>query len=172
MRNSFFPAHLVLSALVLAAGCSGQTGQTGPNTRLAEKYLLSTEPEGARSVCDLRASAGADEQVVVVGRIGGAKDPWVEGVAAFLITDTSLVPCNERPGDNCPTPWDYCCDLDVLKDSKVTVKFLDDDGKLLKTGAQEMLNLEELQTVVIRGRAERDESGKVTVFADGVFVRT
>jgi hypothetical protein len=107
----------------------------------------------------------------VVGRVGGEVHPWVDGKAAFLIADASLVPCNARPGDNCPTPWDYCCDHDVLKESRLMVKLLDRDGQVLATDARELLGLKELQTVVVQGRAERDASGNVTILASGLFVR-
>lgn len=166
----------VILALQVAAGCSRPSPQggapaQGPAAPAPSEYLLSAEPPGARDVADVRKSARADEAVVVVGRVGGEVNPWVEGKAAFLIADTSLVPCNARAGDNCPTPWDYCCDNDVLKDSRLMVKLVDRDGQSLPADARTLLGLKELQTVVVRGRAERDESGNVTILASGLFVR-
>ena len=177
----------VILALQVAAGCSRPSPQggapaQGPAAPAPSEYLLSAEPPGARDVADVRKSARADEAVVVVGRVGGEvkdfdplaymdRNPWVEGKAAFLIADTSLVPCNARAGDNCPTPWDYCCDNDVLKDSRLMVKLVDRDGQSLPADARTLLGLKELQTVVVRGRAERDESGNVTILASGLFVR-
>ena len=164
--------YLFLAALALAAGCSRPDAPSETPPQSPSKHLLSTEPAGAQSVAEVRKSAAGEEHVVVVGRIGGDANPWVDGIAAFLITDTSLTPCNERPGDNCRTPWDYCCDLDVLKDLKVMVKLVDADGQPLGTDARTLLNLEELQTVVVRGRARRDEAGNLTILATGVFVRS
>ncbi len=51
------------------------------------------------------------------------------------------------------------------------VKVVDDGGKTVATDARKLLGLKELQTVVVRGRAKRDEAGNVTVLADGIFVR-
>ncbi len=51
------------------------------------------------------------------------------------------------------------------------IKVVDDAGSLLKADARELFKLKELQTVVIRGKAQRDEAGNLTVLADGVFVR-
>ena len=169
--------HCLVLSLVLVLGCSQQPGQSGGPPPDAAKpptseYLLASEPSGAKGVAEARKSAKTNDQVVVVGRIGGDANPWVEGVAAFLIADTSLTPCNARPGDSCPTPWDYCCDLDLLKSAKAMVKVVDREGRLLKTDARKLMPLKELQTVVVHGRAERDEAGNLTIFADGVFIRS
>ena len=72
------------------------------------KYLLASEPAGAKGVIDVRKTAKDGEEVVVVGRIGGSKAPFT-GRAAFEIVDPSFVPCNEKdePEDS-ETPWDFC----------------------------------------------------------------
>jgi hypothetical protein len=134
-------------------------------------YRLATEPTGARGVREVRADAKDQDEIAVVGRIGGDANPWIEGQAAFLVVDTSLKPCNEQDDDACPTPWDYCCDADTLAESKAMVKIVDESGKPLAIDARKLLGLKELQTVVVHGRANRDESGNLTVLADGVFVR-
>ena len=36
--------------------------------------------------------------------------------------------------------------------------------------ARELLKVQELSTVVVRGKAQRDESGNLTVLANGVYV--
>ena len=48
--------------------------------------------------------------MTLVGRIGGEEEPMIEGLAAFTIVDPSLKACSDIPGDNCETPWDYCCE--------------------------------------------------------------
>ena len=67
-----------------------------------ERYLLAEEPEGAADVIAVRKSAKDQQDVLVVGRIGGKKNPWIHGVAAFPIVDRSLKSCNEK-GHTCPT---------------------------------------------------------------------
>lgn len=172
MRPRLIAPFLFSAALILAAGCTQEMTEPGPAPPAAKssEHLLGSEPEGALGVCDVRAST--EDEVVVVGRIGGQADPWVEGAAAFVLVDTALVPCNERPGDNCPVPWDYCCDdASTLNDSKLLVQVVDADGRLIETAARDLLGVKELDTVVIRGRAERDEAGNVTVLAQGLFIR-
>lgn len=51
------------------------------------------------------------------------------------------------------------------------VKIVDASGKPVATDARKLLGIKELQTVVVHGVAKRDESGNLTVLADGVFVR-
>jgi hypothetical protein len=159
--------------LALSAGCSDRSDQpTSTITVEGKKYLLAAEPAGAKGAAEVIEKAAAGDEVVVVGRIGGDVTPWIEGAAAFLIVDPSLPACNDKPGDNCPTPWDYCCDTDKLPKLRTTVKLVDQDGKLLQTDAREMLGVKELQTVVVRGRADRDDSGNLTILADSLFVRS
>ncbi len=52
-----------------------------------------------------------------------------------------------------------------------TVKIADEQGKALPVGARELLGVKELDTVVVRGRAKRDEQGNLTVLAEGIFRR-
>ncbi|MDB5337963.1 MAG: hypothetical protein JWN70_3582, partial [Planctomycetaceae bacterium] len=69
------------------------------------------------------------------------------------------------------TPWDYCCDTDQLPKSKATVKFVDAQGKTLTTDARQLLGIKELQTVVVKGQAKRDEAGNLTVIASSLFIK-
>ena len=59
-------------------------------------------------VIKVRQEAKDQTDVVIVGRIGGSENPWVDGRAAFSIVDPSLKSCAEVGLDNCPKPWDYC----------------------------------------------------------------
>ena len=58
-----------------------------------------------------------------------------------------------------------------LPGATAVVKFVDADGKIIKEDARKLLGLTELQTVVVRGAAERDDEGNLTILADGLFVR-
>ena len=166
-------AALVAITAVIAIGCnkSPTADSAGAPSAEGAAYRLASEPAGAKGVKDTRADAKDDDEVTVVGRIGGDANPWIEGQAAFLVVDTSLKPCNEQADDACETPWDYCCDTDTLPQSKAMVKVVDANGKPLPGSAKTLLGLKELQTVVVHGRAKRDEAGNLTVLADGVFVR-
>ncbi|NQT12404.1 MAG: hypothetical protein HQ582_06640 [Planctomycetes bacterium] len=166
---------LVLS-FVLLAGCGRSesalqpVSPSTPTGSAGSQFLLAAEPAEARSVREVREDADDGQPVVVVGRIGGDVSPWVDGLAAFSIVDASLAPCNEIEGDNCPTPWDYCCEADLAK-ARTAVRVVDEEGKIVPTSAKDLLNIKELQTVVVEGTAKRDEAGNVIVLATGVYVR-
>ena len=163
---------LVAAPWAFVLGCGGSTAPTnsaGPSPEGAA-YILASEPTAAQSVKEVRADAQDAQEVTLVGRIGGDENPWVEGQAAFLIVDKSLKPCNEQHDDACATPWDYCCDTDALPANKVLVKVVDASGKPIATDARKLLGLKELQTVVVHGKAQRDEAGNLSVMADGIFV--
>lgn len=156
----------------LLAGCGGDSSEPEAATTPAADatYLATVEPSGARDVIQARESAKDGDEVTVVGRIGGSVDPWIDGRAAFTIVDPSLKACSDIPGDGCPTPWDYCCEASI-GESSATVKVVDEKGDLVKADARELLNVKELDTVVVQGKAQRDEAGNLTVLAERVYVR-
>ena len=166
MRNYLPFLALFLAALV--TGCSENKPSNGPSTE-GGKHLLTSEPAGAVGVTDARKQTKDGDDVVIVGRIGGKDNPWGDGQALFWIVDCSKKACNERPDDHCETPWDFCCE--DLTDAIATVKIVDDTGATVQTPARKLLGVKELQTVVVRGKAKRDDKGNLTVLATGLYVR-
>jgi hypothetical protein len=171
MKQALF-CGLFVSAVAVFAGCSEtNSGPNGPSADGA-KYLLTSEPAGALGVLDARKTTKDGDDVVIVGRIGGREDPWGNGQATFSIVDPSLLACTDREGDNCPTPWDYCCvHPEELHAGMATVKIVDDKGDAVQKPAKELLGVKELQTVVVRGRAQRNDKGNFIVLATGLYVR-
>ena len=162
----------VAFAATLIAGC-GQSGgdlTTGgpPAAAVNPAYLLSERPADAQPVALARKDAADGGEVAIEGRIGGGVDPWVEGRAAFTIVDLKLKPC--QPGEGCPTPWDYCCSTDELPENRAMVKFVDASGGTVEQDAKSLLGVKELQTVVVKGTAKRDEAGNLTILASGIFI--
>jgi hypothetical protein len=158
--------------VLLAIGCSGDNHPVGvpKENPSGAMYLLSEAPAGVKGVIDARKDAKDGDEVVVKGRIGGNKNPWIEGRAGFWIVDSSFKPCNEREDDACDTPWDYCCDSreDLLR-GMATVKVLDRQGRTVEVDARKLLGVKELQTVIVRGKAKRDQEGNLTILASGVY---
>lgn len=178
MRSITNRMSLLLGLAIFAVTGCGQdtTDQSGVMTKPTasdldgSKYMLDAEPDTAKSVLEARADATDGEDIVVVGRIGGSENPWIDGRAAFSIVDEVAKPCNEIPGDKCPKPWDYCCE-DNLASKTTLVKFVGDDGKALSAGAKDLFKVKELDTVIIKGKAKRDDAGNLTVLASSMFVR-
>ncbi|REJ66399.1 MAG: hypothetical protein DWQ31_15155 [Planctomycetota bacterium] len=163
-------AAVALATLLLAlAGCT--QGDTNASTDAAgQRYLLDAAPAGALEVLAARETVKNEDEIVVVGRIGGRMKPLNEDLAAFYLVDNSYRACSDIEGDECPTPWDYCCDSPGTK-GQVLVTVVDENGQVVDKGARELLGLKELQTVVVRGSAERDDKGNLTILATGIFVK-
>ncbi len=158
-------ALAVLLSIVATTTLAAESNEAAPD----KTYLLEKAPKKAADVADIRKDAKDQQDVVVVGRIGGRKSPWVKGAAAFSIVDRSMKACNERAGDTCPTPWDFCCEADLPKFT-LLVLVKDADGKLIKKDARQLLGLKELDTVFIQGKAQRDKAGNVSILASKFYV--
>ena len=178
--KKYFATVASLALFGLLTGCSQEpaTQTAGEQSSSAStvsvdgsKFLLTAEPEEAKDVIQVREDASDGEEVVIVGRIGGSENPWIDGRAAFSIVDGSLKACSDIPGDNCPKPWDYCCETSKLPNATALVKVVDENGEIVKADAKALLNVKELSTVVVQGKAQRDDAGNLTVLASGVFVK-
>jgi len=164
-------------ALAFALGCSQDPSAPATSAAPAiavdgDKYRLSEEPSDAKDVIQARESTEDGDDVVVVGRIGGSKDPWIADRAAFSIVDGSLKACSDIPGDMCKIPWDYCCETGKLPTGTALVKVVDEKGDIVRADARPLLDVKELSTVVVQGKAQRDDAGNLTILASGVYVRT
>jgi hypothetical protein len=164
-------AALVYFSL-LAVGCGQTETATTPSKAIEVdmRYAATTEPADAVPVGEARSSSEDGQDITLVGVIGGSSKPFVEGLAAFTVVDPKIPSCADEEG--CPTPWDYCCTQDQVKENIATIKIVDDSGKPISKDAREFLDLKELSTVVVTGKAKRDDQGNLTVAASKVFVRT
>ena len=174
MKTDWFRSVMAL-AIVMMVGCEQAPAPSATVSTVASKagakYLLAAEPQAARSILQVRDESKQGDEVVLVGRIGGDVNPWVEGRAAFSLVDLSAKACSDIAGDSCPTPWDYCCETDKLVKGKTLIKLVGDDGQPVATDARELLGVKELDTLVVQGKAQRDDSGNLTILASKIFVR-
>ena len=85
---------------------------------------------------------------------------------------TKMTPCNRIPGDECPTPWDVCCDDPaVIKKSISTVQFLDENGKVIKTGLKGYQGIKELSFLTVKGTiAEQSNPENLLINASAFHV--
>lgn len=143
----------------------------GAETAVPASAFLEKSPDGAKSVEDVKKDAAAGQEVVVRGRIGGRVDPFVEGRAIFTLADESMKSCNELHADQCPTPWDYCCEpKDSLTAKTLTVQLVGSDGRPLKAGLKGQHGLNPLEHVVIAGRVASAAENAVVIDATGIYV--
>jgi len=177
---SYSPLRLlfvVASLALLTTGCGEQVSESESPAKAAtpidvSQYILDEEPDGAMGVISAREETKDEQPVVLVGRIGGRENPWIEGRSAFMMIDASMqlvAPGTETSGNEVCT--DDCC-AGKLKDCTTLVKIVDDKGKPLAMDARELLQAKELDMIVVKGVVDRDdEEGTFVLLAEGVYVR-
>ncbi len=174
MNSSIYGQFILVQlavGLLSLVGCNRAPSETATTTTLqcaavsSFNVLLPSEPSGAKGVIDLRLESKDEEDVVMIGRIGGAEQPWVDGRAAFVVIDPSVELCDEAGDGVCACCQDKVCDATAL------VKVVDRNGKLLKSDARDLLNVKGNELVVVSGTAKRDDAGNLTILASGIYVR-
>lgn len=163
----------IILGLTAAFGCQHQQDTNPAEARRTwdvSKYLLASEPTGALGVMDVRETAADGDDVVVVGRIGGCQNPWVDGRAAFSLVDCSVMVTFDETACPC-TEEDCACTVENMLDARALVKIVDEEGKLITADARDLFQLEGDDVVVLCGRTQRDESGNLTVHASRIYVR-
>ncbi|MBI5431445.1 MAG: hypothetical protein HZA52_01305 [Planctomycetes bacterium] len=169
IRNRLFALAVCLAPFVVACSESKESAPPAATTAsLPEAYHLAAEPAGAKDVLVLKTELKDGDSVVVRGRV----QDFVNGLAAFVMTDGALKPCNEEgPMPTCETPWDYCCtDPAEITAASAGVEFRDGEN-VLRTDAQGFHGLDRLKWVTVKGVAKLDDKGNLTVVADGVYVK-
>ena len=176
MRIDILALLFSLSALAVSSGCgsaAGTSSQTpSPAANIdAGQYTLSDEPEGAVGVIAARESSEDGEPLVLVGRIGGAANPWIDGRAAFTLLDASMSVVAEGEdsgkGELC---MGDCCATERLECTTL-VKVVDAQGQLVPVDSRELFGIKESDMVVVKGTAKKDKSGNFVMLARGVFIR-
>lgn len=170
-------AFTIIGLITFAIGCSppassksGAPATGGDSSKpTGIEYIAATEPANAEPVGEARQNVKDGDAITLVGRIGGSAEPFVNGMAAFTIVDPEVAHC--APEEGCPTPWDYCCTQNEVKNNIATVKVVDDQGKPVGEDARQLLAVKELSLVIVTGQAKRDDQGNLTVLASKVFVK-
>jgi hypothetical protein len=178
---------LAMTVAIAATGCgpsgdetatksaSQQPGAGAPamaSVHLPEGMIVRGEPTGTHvAACKLAAKQG--DEVTIVGRIGGSRNPFVSDAAVFTIVDPSLKPCNAKDDDHCSMPWDYCCeDRDSMKRSMATIEIAGDDGTPMALPLRGLQGLDPLATVSVTGIVtERNDQGVLVVRAKRIVVQ-
>ncbi len=189
MKRSIQLAGVIAGVCLLTVGCSSRSGNApAVQGELARQFLLNEEPTQTSDVIALRErlqDKGAEEEVALVGLVGGAGDAiWDPEQAAFMITDVSLA--GEQGGehsvdasgenaeppkhdaDNCP----FCrAKRKKLISGSALVEMVDSAGNVPPVDARQLLGLSEGQTVVVLGKAQLDGLGGLKVRAHRLYVR-
>ena len=162
----------IAPAVIGLSGCSHAPATESAASDIdATRFLLDEEPDGAVGVIAARESAEDGEPLVLVGRVGGSANPWIDGRAAFTLLDASMTVVAEGgdsvEGELCTGD---CCATERLACTTL-VKVVDASGQVVRVDSRKLLGLKESDMVVVEGKAKKDQSGNFSMLANHVFVR-
>jgi hypothetical protein len=165
-----------VASLAVTAGCgkgldSNATAAHATNVNIdSSKYLLNEEPDGAVGVIAARETAEDGKPLVMVGRIGGAANPWIDGRAAFTLLDASMTVVAEGEEAEGAICTGDCCATERLTCTAM-VKIVDTDGQLISMDSRQLLGVKEADMVVVEGKAQKDKAGNFVMLANRVYIR-
>ena len=170
--NRLIVAVSAVAVAALALGCrdEGQVKTAAGPDGQSPVWLLTTPPEAPQSITQARAGAAEGDAVVLRGRIGGRRDPISPGSPVFTVVDLSIPYCGQDHEDDCPQPWDYCCEpREKLKAGSATVQVVGADGQAASAGPA-AAGLKPLDEVIVVGTVgPRPNDDVFIVRATGIY---
>jgi len=169
--------HLATLCALLLAGCGDResAADTGspPSSPALDAVFVDAAPADAKAIHVVRTTVKPGDELTVSGLVMGAMAPFVSGRAAFVLGDPEkLTPCNQRPDDECETPWDACCDSkEDIRAGTATIQVIGDDKRVLKTSIEGANGLTKLSRVVVQGTvAEGSSADALVINATAIYV--
>ncbi|MFA9478140.1 hypothetical protein ACERK3_07495 [Phycisphaerales bacterium AB-hyl4] len=166
---------VALSATLALSGCgeaNEREAETPASPALPATLFLADAPAGEpQDIAVLAAEAVDGQEVVLQGRIGGRREPFVANRAVMVLTDVNAVTCHAAGDVGCSTPWDYCCvPREQLQGKVASVQVVDETGQPLRTSLQAG-GLEPLTQVIVQGVARREAGGDALIIdATNIYV--
>jgi hypothetical protein len=161
---------LFLALAFVSCEKSATTSTTAPPAASAPSAALSAVMDAtvsgeAKAIHIVRENAKPGDAITVTGRIMGGMHPFVEGRAAFMLGDPEvLTACNDKPGDECETPWDNCCDSkEDKKRGTATVQIINAEGRVLKEPIEGVAGIEKLSRLTVSGTVAEGSSAESLV---------
>jgi len=159
MLNRLFACATVLF-LVTACGEKDSPQVTDEPAISLNEFFISTAPANAEEIHVARESAESGAEITLHGLVMGRSKPFVEGRAAFVLGDrTLLTPCNEKEDDDCSTPWDVCCDsAEAKRKGTATIQIVGEDGRVIAGDLRGVNGLVELSKLTVHGTVAEGSS--------------
>jgi len=170
-------AGVVALAVLSGGGCSKSEQTVAVDAGPPGQSLLAVvghpvDAAASMSIAQLKPELVAGDGVTIEGKVMGAKEPFVDGRAAMLVGDESvIVSCDLMADDShCPTPWDVCCErTENLRAGTVLVQVTDEEGHVVKEGLRGVKGLTELSRVRVRGTVvDVVDGGTLTINAEAI----
>lgn len=165
-----FRTLMMLVAVTLLSGCGESLDPK--IAALRDKALSTTALEGLKPIPDVRKALKSDElkvnsKFVVRARINaGDFPPFVDGMAAFVITDAT-----GHDGDESHNPHECpFCKRDI-NNVIAQVQFVDDAGTMIQKDARELFGLKEFDLVEVEGTGSFDDADMLMIKASRIYVK-
>ena len=173
---SIFGAAILMAVVIVGCERSAGNKDKTPQAKsapLPSDLFLASAPGDFKELDAVRQSAKDGEAVTVRARVGGRRDVFSADRAVMTVADANLTSCDKIPGDDCKTPWDYCClDGDKLAEHVASVQVNGADNKPLHGTLKDAGGLAPLKEVIIVGTVQKSVDGKVvTINANRIFVK-
>lgn len=168
-----------VTSLILT-GCDKPTADkpsTGtsaqPAAAIPATLFVAEAPAGPKDVSEVKNASETGQDVVVVGRIGGSEDPFVDGRAVFTLADLKMKACDEMDmPDSCKKPWDYCCEpRENIVANTCTIQVVDADGRPLKATLKGAGKLTEGARIVVKGKISQKQDQTLVINAESIYVK-
>ncbi len=155
---------IALIALLSLYACkpkesASNTKTQAPDPVLAAYFVTETLPD-AQSIHIARTTAKPGDTITLKGEVIGREKVFVDGRAAFILGDPEkLTACNKKPGDNCETPWDACCDSqEVKKIATASIQIVDENGRAMARELKGVNDLKELSSLTLKGIVDQSST--------------
>lgn len=137
-----------------------------------QSLTLENEPTGSVTIEDARKQIDKKTDVVLTLRIGVREISqwWQEETASFFASEATEGSHYNASGDHDPNSCPFCRHKWNVDDSMALIHLVDDSGNRIPVTAPKLLNVEDGDVVVVRGKASLDK-GLLVVESSGIFVR-
>ena len=85
MKKLITSIALVAFTSLFIIGCAESSPEAGVATYDGSRFMLPAEPDGGQNVIAVRETSKDGDEVVMVGRIGGSLNPWVDDRVHFRL---------------------------------------------------------------------------------------
>lgn len=157
---------LVASGLLIGCGkeCNDETHNQAKAT-LPAGMMVESRPEGTKPIAEVKKAVKEGDTIVIRGRIGGSKKPFVSEWATLTIVDLQQPNVCLGGKCDCSTPWDYCCGGTEKMLHMATVQVVDADGKPLKGTLRGVAGLDRLGILTVEGKVQQIKGNTLIVNA-------